>query len=627
VLPFRVGGADPALAHLREGLVELVSAGLTGVVGPEAVEAGRVLSAWKRANNGQEPSTQAVARSFARSLSAGQVLYSTVVGNTSRFTVTSTILGSGGGVLVPPVQVEGTSDSIPALVSALTTRLLGGSAGIPATVSNDAAAAYLAGMATYRTTKVSSAETEAQFARAIRLDSTFILATYRLVLMRVVYGPSQSVEPGAFRTLWTQRQRLSADQRRLLEAVADSNGNLFRTRALPRVERAATVLNDIAEVWDILGDLTFHVGAATGRDDWQERSRRALVRAVELDATLCPCAPEHLADFAFFNKDARAFARYTIGTPWQAYQGALIARDTGAIRAARNAYVREEIRMNWPFWLTGITLPVSEVDSILEQMRALANTEPQRRQLLRWTMDASMKAGRPDRADEARRQFFGADSASLILDHLSYAEHDGPASVRAALLLGTRYPLNTRSACEVGLSGLRRTDTTGVAAIIAAMPALDGERALVDAVTALPRGAPGLTTLCGQVMRGVLSAVLESGDSLLWRADSVMRLNPLNDGYDWNYDLALAFARRREYAAAAAASRRRWLAIGANNPFRLAIELRQEGKWAALAGDTAAAITAYEHYLLWRANPEPSMIPQRDSVRAELAALQPRRRR
>jgi hypothetical protein len=49
--------------------------------------------------------------------------------------------------------------------------------------------------------------------------------------------------------------------------------------------------------------------------------------------------------------------------------------------------------------------------------------------------------------------------------------------------------------------------------------------------------------------------------------------------------------------------------------------LRQEGRLAALAGDTTGAIRAYEHYLTLRTNPDPPFLPQRDSVVAELAEL------
>jgi len=49
--------------------------------------------------------------------------------------------------------------------------------------------------------------------------------------------------------------------------------------------------------------------------------------------------------------------------------------------------------------------------------------------------------------------------------------------------------------------------------------------------------------------------------------------------------------------------------------------LREEGRLAALVGDRAGAIKAYRHYLALRYNPEPSVKPEVDRVRAELARL------
>jgi hypothetical protein len=49
--------------------------------------------------------------------------------------------------------------------------------------------------------------------------------------------------------------------------------------------------------------------------------------------------------------------------------------------------------------------------------------------------------------------------------------------------------------------------------------------------------------------------------------------------------------------------------------------LRQEGRLAALTGDTTGAIRAYDQYLSLRTNPDAPFKPQRDSVIAERAAL------
>ena len=127
-----------------------------------------------------------------------------------------------------------------------------------------------------------------------------------------------------------------------------------------------------------------------------------------------------------------------------------------------------------------------------------------------------------------------------------------------------------------------------------------------------------MAAICGEVAHGVLASLTTTSTARLLRADSLMRRMPLNYADFWNYDLALAFARRGQYALAAAAARRR---LNDVEPLpRLVLSLRQEGRWAALAGDRAAAIKAYRHYLLWRSAPEPALVPQRDSVQAELAA-------
>jgi hypothetical protein len=69
---------------------------------------------------------------------------------------------------------------------------------------------------------------------------------------------------------------------------------------------------------------------------------------------------------------------------------------------------------------------------------------------------------------------------------------------------------------------------------------------------------------------------------------------------------ALALARRRTFWW-------NWL---------LSTPLREEGRLAALVGDTAGAIRAYQHYLALRSDPEPRLRPGVDRVRTELARLE-----
>jgi hypothetical protein len=69
------------------------------------------------------------------------------------------------------------------------------------------------------------------------------------------------------------------------------------------------------------------------------------------------------------------------------------------------------------------------------------------------------------------------------------------------------------------------------------------------------------------------------------------------------------------------AIRRRYSSLGEPKPMGLAESYRLEGQLAAAAGDRLGAVRAYRNYLRMRVDPEPSRVPQRDSVVAELRAL------
>ena len=62
-------------------------------------------------------------------------------------------------------------------------------------------------------------------------------------------------------------------------------------------------------------------------------------------------------------------------------------------------------------------------------------------------------------------------------------------------------------------------------------------------------------------------------------------------------------------------------AAGADGTAYLTTQLREEGRYAANSGDNAGAIRAYSHYLRLRDNPDPALMSQADSVRAELRKL------
>jgi tetratricopeptide (TPR) repeat protein len=628
ILPFRATG-DPALTHIGKGLADLLAAEFNGEVGPVAVEAAEAYRAWERAGGERRPLTQSQALDVARSVGAGKLLLASVVGSARRFTVSATMLHvPDGAASVPQVRIDGTEDSLSLLTTNLATQLRGRAAGITAVVSNDAIRAYFSGMAAYHRSDPSFAE--AQFLRAAKLDSAFVLPAYRLIILRMLLGPSEGVAAfrPSFQHLWNHRSTLNAEQRVLLEALADSDDVRFRAQALHQLERVIELLPNSAEAWDIIGDLYFHVGALIGRENWADLSRRAFLRGMRLDAKLCLCATEHLAHFAYLERDTKTFEKFAPDLPWQRYLGAVLAGNAKNVRATRIPYARELaveiagpslLNGSQPEWLTGILLKQQEVDSVLVLLQALANSRQQRTSLAEWSATASHFAGRPSRAVEFMRQAT-SDSVAYYSKLLEYAYDDSLATERLVALLKKTDADYARRKCDVALSRLRRGDATVASEFLAEID--PHERSLNAVVAGLPARAAALPMICAQVVRGVLASRQTAGGALLHRADSLMRSMPRNCCDRWNYDLALAFARRGEFASAATAVRRHAVAIGPWHLPRLVIGLREEGRWAAFAGDTAAAIKAYRQYLLYRENPEPVLIPQRDSVRSELDILE-----
>src|SRR6266705_1966781 len=85
VLPFRVSGADASLGYLREGMVDLLAAKLTGEGGPRASDSRSVLAAWRRAGGADgEDLPEDRGLEVARRVGAGNTLLGAVVGTSNR---------------------------------------------------------------------------------------------------------------------------------------------------------------------------------------------------------------------------------------------------------------------------------------------------------------------------------------------------------------------------------------------------------------------------------------------------------------------------------------------------------------------------------------------------------------
>jgi hypothetical protein len=74
IFPFRVRGADPSLAVLRDGMPELLAAMFTGEGGPRALDMGTTFRGWSAAGGDRAFLDEQRALQLAQNLGAGQAL-------------------------------------------------------------------------------------------------------------------------------------------------------------------------------------------------------------------------------------------------------------------------------------------------------------------------------------------------------------------------------------------------------------------------------------------------------------------------------------------------------------------------------------------------------------------------
>jgi hypothetical protein len=105
------------------------------------------------------------------------------------------------------------------------------------------------------------------------------------------------------------------------------------------------------------------------------------------------------------------------------------------------------------------------------------------------------------------------------------------------------------------------------------------------------------------------------------RIDSAARSGCCTSPHHIELELAIAYERAGDDSAALRAVRRgKWRLP----TMYLATYLLMEGRLADRIGDREGAIRAYEHYLALRSDPEPRLVPQRDTIQAEVTRLRAR---
>ena len=309
VLPFRVAGPDSAV--WREGLVDLLSINLDGAPGVRVIAPRTVLSRWNGdVGRRADVADQDAALGVARAVGARFALTGSLVGGNRSVRLSAAIRDLQRGTDLGTEQVEGSADSVPALVDRLTVLLLRAglgrdSAALPAfdlarptTTSLVALKAFLAGERFFR--RAQPREAEAEFKRAVAADSTFALAWYRLSAATGWTTSPHSPELSAFDSAALRfADRLPAREALVLRASAALNE--WRPDAITLLQGLVARYPEDAEGWYLLGDAYFHLGHFSFLP--LDSMVQPLQRAIALDSSFSP-AYLHLVEYAFMQGDS-----------------------------------------------------------------------------------------------------------------------------------------------------------------------------------------------------------------------------------------------------------------------------------------------------------------------------------
>jgi TolB-like protein len=666
VVPFRTSGVDSSVKYLGEGVVDLIAPMLTGEGGPIAVDSRTAISTWNRVTRGRD-GTADDARQVARELGAGMALTGSVVEVGGRLTITGNVIHSGAGDSRPLTSISAPIDSVDRLLDQFVGQLLARQSGVAETSvsaitsqSLPAIRAYLNGRAAYR--RANEDQAIESFSRALDIDSTFALAALDLAvatgkLVRTQLCLSNvcrvySLVPGlvvservddlfnrAVRLAWGYRFKLGRRDRPLLDALRGENYPRASSarETLANLGRAVRAAPDRPETHYLLGVLLLHQGPALGLSDSRERAAAAFDAASKLDPSyLAPLA--RMVDVAAFGADTAALrragvlyiSRDTVG-PTADYVRWLVAVGTADIPAQRAIRARFHSLNRATLdhiYVTGQVsgLGLDDADSAATLLIETATDAAEKGVALRRGALIADNRGRPSEATRFLRRMSdlrtqGAYSfRNFAIEAAMFGDGDRAVADSSARDLARSL---ARDTLQLPLSpdALRRTSVAMTNLSMWYLGSGDTARAAV-AIDWVRRHAEG------QRRNNVLSVVPEMVFASRARRPDAAALRALVDSMALDgccamppfVDLALAraYEERGDDVSALRVIRR---GVWYYPPRLLSTQLREEGRLAARLGDRTGAIRAYEHYLALRSNPEPALVPERDSIQSEVNRL------
>jgi tetratricopeptide (TPR) repeat protein len=659
ILPFRTAGASPQLAWLREGMVDLLSIKLGSEGGLRTAEPTLVLSAWRRMEGSESTGLSSdAAREIARRVGSGRLIDGSVVGTPGHLTITVSLITAADGRSTAHASVAGPVDSLPVLVDRLAARLLTLDAGVDpsrlatSSPSLPATRAFLAGRAAFRQGHLD--EAFRSYREATLLDSTFALAALELVHASVWVGGAWSDDAQRGKRLaQAGRNRLSPADRTLLDAwdIDDITG----PESIDRWETASRANPERAETWYELGDAYYHNGALVGLDAPLRLAAEAFRRGWAIDSagavdSLAPGRSVivaepliHMVELAQMTGDTglvRRLVALRLGADSTDAMGWYLRwhRAVGLGDSARRVFWADSQNVSSQAWglinefivWTGVAsqdLPrVTGMDT-----RAVEEGHPGAVSSAHAL--ALLNGGRPREArrllhvdDRSTRDLIGRIQDALYwgADTLAAAEaarrlspfdaaapprgEGGRRWIQATCTLGAWHAAHDRYAfVETAIRRLRAASDTGV-------PTSDTLPARRDGA------ADQIAILCASLLEAARSAALRLPDARtkLAQADLAARTYPFVGPLAANLVIARGAEAQGDLLLALRAVRRRGSGF-MQFPQYFSTFLREEGRLAALTGDTVAAIRSIEHYLALR--PDPETRADDEPVRAELARL------
>lgn len=640
VVPFRVTGADPFLAFLREGMMDLLAAKLGGTDELRTVDPRTLLIWWRRAGGSENQDLgRPEALALVSRLGAGRLLEGQVTGTARQLTLAAVLTDVNDGTEIR-ASVEGPYDSLSRSIDRLAAELLALGAGEPrhrlaalTSTSLPALREYLEGRSALR--RGAYPDAVRHFDRAMEIDSTFAVAGLGRTNAAIWVGEGQ-LGPGSLRA-WPYRERLAARDRATLRFMLGPNYPYRSTEKewFAAAEDVVKVSPDDPQAWATVGDQMYHYGGLLGIPRSLERSLAAYDRALALDSTYLP-GWEHLAVIALLAGDS-AQARQVIRLRLQRdsissfakedlWLGLRVLGDTGlpGLPLSDDSLVSQPNGVAWKAVALVAALP--EADSVVELMLARVQGKTDRKRAEVRGRNFYLVRGWPSRARrlvDATLSTADARKDFLILDAI-YADGDPVLARRLVREVPQDYarPASDKEFFKVILQCVAAQFELAQGN---AGPARRAVRAwllkpmmpesLVTAYTTNYAARLLDTQLAALDRRPDARARLEELDSLLQSAptggDFFERIG--------NIEAARLWSQQGEPERALRSIRRRL--EGLQTYSELPRYLRDEGRYAALLGDRVGAITAYRQYLSLRAEAEPSLRPQVDTVRAELAAL------